>query len=331
MYDFIRNWGWPAMLTALTWFAGWFKHAPMWQVWGAVALVCLISYAIAFYFSKRRGLKTQDESSKPESCFELEGIPCDMPASTRYVCQIRVRNNHPNKSADNVQVELMEMESFEDEGDKPPFKIQLPWMLLPENHTGTTSINPGAEKIFTLFDAGQQEVVGKPTVDEIYDRVEAEKKGQKYVPPSSMLVRYFVMCSFKNPDHVRGVFFEKNKNYRLKIKVTAHDFPPTYSKFNLNFTGKWQLCRFTLTNSQETKRSALIIHSAIYGIEDSRVDVTEIVRAHLVNDKLVELASGNHLGGDPFPGTGKVLTIDYSIDGKRLKKSIPEGQIVRLP
>ena len=29
----ICQWGWPFVLSALTWLAGWFKHAPMWQVW----------------------------------------------------------------------------------------------------------------------------------------------------------------------------------------------------------------------------------------------------------------------------------------------------------
>jgi hypothetical protein len=42
-WDFIRNWVWPAMLTGLTWFVGWFKKAPIWQAWTMVLIVCLVS------------------------------------------------------------------------------------------------------------------------------------------------------------------------------------------------------------------------------------------------------------------------------------------------
>lgn len=229
-------------------------RALLWEVLGVFVGT---SVCVAFLFwaiSKLMKLPKRD------SYLEIEGIPCDMPASTRYICQIRVHNNNQTKSADDVQVELLEMESSEEE-NKPFFKLQFPWTLLPENQTGTISINPGGEKIFTLFDAGIQESYKPTTIDDIYERVEAEKKGIKYTPPSSFLVRTFVMCSFKHPDHKKYAFFEKNRNYRLKSRITARDFPPTEIELNLNFTGDKSGCKFTLTPNQQ-RESQIVIKSA---------------------------------------------------------------------
>jgi hypothetical protein len=74
----------------------------------------------------------------------------------------------------------------------------------------------------------------------------------------------------------------------------------------------------------------LVIYSAIYAHGGAQVDVTEAVKAR-VTGEIVEIVSGNHLGGDPYPNVGKTLTIDYSFDGARRKRVIAEGEAARFP
>jgi hypothetical protein len=90
-------------------------------------------------------------------------------------------------------------------------------------------------------------------------------------------------------------------------------------------------CIFEIPQKPEKPDSApLIIHSAFYGVEGIHFNVMEIVQAHLVDGRL-EIRCGNDLFGDPCPGKGKIMTIDYSVGGKRLKKFVMEGEFARLP
>ena len=169
---------------------------------------------------------------KADANFKIEGISCDMETLTTYICQFRVRNNNPDKTAENIRVELLEMKSST-ERNKPYFEVKFPVMLMPEKEMGSIAINPGAEKNFTLFDARKIEEHSRPNIN---------------VP---FTVLYYVMSEFKNSevtaiDHKKFAFFEKNTDYSIKIRITARDFPPTEMNFNLNFVGEKSDCRFTL-------------------------------------------------------------------------------------
>ena len=72
----------------------------------------------------------------------------------------------------------------------------------------------------------------------------------------------------------------------------------------------------------------LMINSAIYGVEDNNIDVTERLRK-LVEDQKKPIIAGNYLGGDPAPGIVKRLLVEYQIGENKYTKSVKEGEDVR--
>ena len=286
-------------------------HSPWWILLVAYFVTLIIFAGLLLGIYKLMGY------FKSEPSFEIEGLLREMEALTPYICQIRVHNCSMEKTAQNVKVEILQMETSR-ERNKPYFEAKPPITLFPENETGNFSINPGAEKNFTLFDARKVEGQSRSNVD---------------LP----LVAYcYVWSEFKNPehktiDHKKFAFFEKNSAYPIKIRVTAHDLPPTETEFNLKFIGDGSQCRFTLTKTQSKKPpkidTRLIIISASWGIEDKYADVTGIVRSYLIENK-IEMPCEISILGEPRPNLGKILTIHYSIGDKKSQKSFKEHDII---
>lgn len=71
----------------------------------------------------------------------------------------------------------------------------------------------------------------------------------------------------------------------------------------------------------------LVIHSADWWIEDKHSDVTKIVRQYLIESK-TPMPCEISILRDPRAGISKLLTIDYSIGGKRLKKTFKEHDTI---
>ena len=69
----------------------------------------------------------------------------------------------------------------------------------------------------------------------------------------------------------------------------------------------------------------LIIVSALYGMDDLKLDVTEKVRELIQAGKPVK--SSNRLGGDPCYGKKKALYIEYNNDGQSAIVEIKEGSV----
>ena len=160
----------------------------------------------------------------------VEGISLAMPSFPRYFCQIRIHNRTSN-TADNVRVELTEMESSTEEGERYLLPY-LPLVLLPAEVTDKPSINPGGNLAFNLFNVTKQQVAHAPNLHVLIHYVSAK----------------FAVGADEEKSTLFGklALFYNNRNYRLKIKVTARDFSPTESELNLNFTGEGSRCRFTL-------------------------------------------------------------------------------------
>jgi hypothetical protein len=55
-----------------------------------------------------------------------------------------------------------------------------------------------------------------------------------------------------------------------------------------------------------------------------------VVRSKIHHGKFTVLAS-NELGGDPCHGVGKYLKVEYSHDGQRYSKTVPELQTLSIP
>jgi hypothetical protein len=75
----------------------------------------------------------------------------------------------------------------------------------------------------------------------------------------------------------------------------------------------------------------VVIHSASYGSVQKCNDVTELMRKIVEKDRLRVIRVANEiLGPDPDFGTVKSLTVDYSVWGRRRKKSAQENQYIKL-
>lgn len=77
----------------------------------------------------------------------------------------------------------------------------------------------------------------------------------------------------------------------------------------------------------------LEIIKAEYGAGDKIKDVTDILRKHAKNYRVIFLPSSsyNNVFGDPISGTAKKLKIKYRIDGQEGEVSLPENATIVLP
>ncbi|MBN1121172.1 MAG: hypothetical protein JXJ17_08840 [Anaerolineae bacterium] len=75
----------------------------------------------------------------------------------------------------------------------------------------------------------------------------------------------------------------------------------------------------------------LIIYSAYYGAEGTTIDVTELLRSRIVDNKLEILVENEELGEDPIYGVGKELVVEYSYQGKKEKVVVSEHSTLSLP
>ena len=76
------------------------------------------------------------------------------------------------------------------------------------------------------------------------------------------------------------------------------------------------------------------IIKAEYGAGARQKDVTETLQKQVGDVPLITLPSPSYsasFGGDPVPGTPKILKVQYRINGKAGEASFPEDAIVMLP
>ena len=79
------------------------------------------------------------------------------------------------------------------------------------------------------------------------------------------------------------------------------------------------------------RATGLILHSATWGCENHVVDVVHLLRSRIRDNALRIRATNDALGCDPCPGIGKFLTVDYSWEGRRMSRDVPEPQMLSLP
>jgi hypothetical protein len=172
-----------------------------------------------------------ESNSKIEHPFEITGISLPLPSYPRYLCQIRV-HNRTLKTADNVRVELVEMETSTEESEKS-WLPNLPLLLSASDSSEQSTINPGGSLVFSFFNVTKHKSAHQPNLQVWHHYVIAK----------------FAVSTLeeKATPFGKAALFKNNKNHRIKIRVTARDFSPTETEFNLNFTGEDESCCFTLT------------------------------------------------------------------------------------
>lgn len=80
-----------------------------------------------------------------------------------------------------------------------------------------------------------------------------------------------------------------------------------------------------------TQASELIILEALYGADESWVNVTDTVRASVKNDMVRLKVSNSKFGGDPIRGIQKKLKLVYSYSGATYSKEVAENETLQLP
>lgn len=75
----------------------------------------------------------------------------------------------------------------------------------------------------------------------------------------------------------------------------------------------------------------LQIVRAYYGLNNRTNDVSQLLRGQINNGSLVIQVNNNNLGGDPWPGADKVLTVIYRVNGREQTATVKEGNTLRIP
>jgi len=162
--------------------------------------------------------------------FDVEGVPMDITTGRKYSCRLRVSNNNATKQATDVRVELLALTDSLDAKHGPHFRPEFPFLLKPEG-TGSDSINPGASQDYSLFSV---------TMMEGFHREEGKSEMIGH--------RNFVACFIEGKIDKATTQFTWMQHYRLKIRVTARNFPKTEKELCLTFSNEGPFCRFTVTN-----------------------------------------------------------------------------------
>lgn len=90
-----------------------------------------------------------------------------------------------------------------------------------------------------------------------------------------------------------------------------------------------------LPNSYSDPRNysenGLQINRAVYGWENHTADVTSRLNQQVQGDRLSLRVSDENMGGDPAPGHGKTLTVQYTIDGRASNSTVKQDDMLYLP
>ena len=186
---------------------------------------------VSDHIKQRQELEIAIESLRTPTV-EIEAIPCEIKSAQYLFCQIRIKNNSPTLTADNVRVELIALEdALETEEQSNYYHPALP-LVLSAAVESDYSINPGSSLRFNLF---------KVTMNV----KSAILKDGNIVDWRRTFTAYFTKETTKDL-----TLFHGNKHYRIKLTVTARDFPKIEQEFNLMFSDEGSFCRFTLSKIQ---------------------------------------------------------------------------------
>jgi hypothetical protein len=75
----------------------------------------------------------------------------------------------------------------------------------------------------------------------------------------------------------------------------------------------------------------LQIVRAYWGLNNRTMDVSQLLRGQIRNGTLVIQANNKNMGGDPWPGADKVLTVIYRVNGAEQSATVKEGNTLRIP
>jgi hypothetical protein len=86
----------------------------------------------------------------------------------------------------------------------------------------------------------------------------------------------------------------------------------------------------TLFFSWKSRPKNLRIIKAFYGRNGHYKNLARKLNDKIVHNKL-EILLTNKINGDPYEGVQKIAVIEYSYNGRKLKREYIEGEIINLP
>lgn len=202
-----------------------------WSQQRTLGILAIVSAWVAMFSMARRNRRLMD---RLEPKLEIEGIESELNDPKDKIQRVRVRNCSGDLTADDVEVQLLAVE-YEYSANGNP---SLPKSLLPEKQDAR-SIDPSNARTFDLLTAS------------------FNSEWQEQTPGALPQRRYPVWVSTTVPgDLHRSVYtgFDTDKKYRVKVKATARNFPPTIQDFDMEFSTSMSLCRFQLTKTQSSFR-----------------------------------------------------------------------------
>ena len=78
-------------------------------------------------------------------------------------------------------------------------------------------------------------------------------------------------------------------------------------------------------------RRGVSILRAYWGVQGRTANVTELLRSMQRENGLQVMANNRSLGGDPAPGTDKVLIVIYRVQGQETAAAVREGNTLTIP
>lgn len=110
--------------------------------------------------------------------------------------------------------------------------------------------------------------------------------------------------------------------WTLSTIVWTSSFKYAFDFFNLLLPGRPFKYKLKI-------KSKLDILSAIYGSDTNTIDITEVLR-QMVNDEKLRIIANNELGGDPHPNVKKKLKVTYKKGAYPKTVEVIEDEILEI-
>jgi RNA polymerase primary sigma factor len=114
----------------------------------------------------------------------------------------------------------------------------------------------------------------------------------------------------------------------LEVFEAAELFNLSTTRINQILRSSLKKMRISHNHLPESETKEVEIVNAKYGIDNKVIDVTDKVNDLYMSNENVK--ASNRLGGDPCPGVGKILTIQYIYNETLLTKTFSEGSVIKF-
>ena len=130
------------------------------------------------------------------------------------------------------------------------------------------------------------------------------------------------------PLQSRQQCFWKVKTWLAVGNATAASKPASWEMGLLkpdDWKAKW------IEGAGYSKPASLTILNAVWGSNEQQADVTAVLAGLVKNNTLSVKLDNKTFSSDPSPGKRKRFSVEYELDGKRLKRTVGENILLNIP